>query len=108
MSARKRDYGPLREFVKDSIRDPETAAEYLNAAQAEGDSRAFLMALKDVGDVHGGLSALARKAKLNRPNLHRMPTGKGSPKLETVIKVLNASGFTLTVKPHGKGGLTRS
>ena len=102
MSAKKNDYRPLRDFVKDSIQDPKTAAEYLNTAQAEGDSPAFLKALKDVVEVQGGLSALARKTKLNRPNLHKMLSGKGSPKLATVIKVLDASGFTLTVKPHRK------
>lgn len=102
MSAKEREYRPLRNFVKDSIRDPKTAAEYLNAAQAEGDSRAFLLALKDVIEVHGGLSELARITKLNRSNLHKMLSGKGSPKLATVIKVLDASGFTLTVKPHRK------
>lgn len=102
MSAAKREYRPLREIVKDSIKDPKTAAEYLNSAQAEGDSQAFLMALKDVVEVHGGLSELARKTKLNRPNLHKMLSGKGSPKLETVIKVLDATGFTLNVKPHRK------
>ncbi len=102
MSANKRQYRPLREFVKDSIKDPKTAAEYLNAAQAEGDSQGFLIALKDVVEVHGGISELARKAKLNRPNLHKMLSGKGSPKLATVIKVLDASGFELTVKPRRK------
>ena len=102
MNASKREYRPLREFVRDSIQDPKAAAEYLNTAQAEGNSHAFLMALKDVIEVHGGLSELARKTKLNRPNLHKMLTGKGSPKFETVLKVLDASGFTLTVKPHGK------
>lgn len=60
------------------------------------------MALKDVFEVHGGMSALARKTKLNRPNLHKMLSGKASPKLETVVKVLDASGFELTVKARGE------
>lgn len=102
MTTSEKGHTPLREFVREHIKDPEVAAEYLNAAQAEGDSQAFLMALKDVVEVHGGLSELARKTKLNRPNLHKMLSGKSSPKLETVIKVLDASGFTLTVKPHRK------
>ena len=102
MTVNEQDHTPLREFVREQIKDPELAAEYLNAAQAEGDSRSFLMALKDVHEVHGGMSELARKTKLNRPNLHKMLSGRGSPKLATVIKVLDATGFTLNVKPHRK------
>ena len=96
-SATKREYRPLREFIREAIADPELAAEYLNAARADGESQAFLIALKDVVEVHGGLSKLARETKLNRPNLHKMLSGKGSPKFETVLKVLAASGFEFIV-----------
>ncbi len=102
MTASEKRYTPLREFIREHIKDPKTAAAYLNAAQAEGDSRSFLIALKDVIEVHGGLSKLARETKLNRANLHKMLSGKGSPRLATVVKVLDASGFELTVKPRRK------
>lgn len=102
MTENEQGHTPLRDFVREQIKDHELAADYLNAAQAEGDSRSFLMALKDVVEVHGGLSKLARKTKLNRPNLHKMLSGKGSPKLETVIRVLDASGFELIVKARKK------
>lgn len=102
MTSSEKGHTPLREFVREHIKDPEVAAEYLNAAQAEGQGIGFLAALKDVVEVNGGLSELARKTKLNRSNLHKMLSGKGSPKLATVLKVLDASGFELTVKPQNK------
>ena len=95
--ATKRSLRTYDEYIQDSIRDPQKAAAYLNAAREDGDSRVFLAALKNVIDVHGGLSELARKSKLNRGNLHRMLTGKSSPRFETVDRVLRATGFDLTI-----------
>lgn len=95
--ATKRSLRTFDEYIQDSIRDPQKAAAYLNAAREDGDSRVFLAALKNVIDVHGGLSELARKSKLNRGNLHRMLTGKSSPRFETVDRVLRATGFDLTI-----------
>ncbi len=94
-----RAHRPWREFVQESIRDPKEAAEYLNAAAEQGDSKAFLIALKDVVAVHGGISVLARKTKLNRGNLHRMLAGQGFPRLDSLHRVLEATGFVLKIEP---------
>lgn len=37
----------------EALRDPEEAAEYLNAALEEGDAEAFLLALRDVAETRG-------------------------------------------------------
>lgn len=97
-----RRHQPFREFVRESIQDPKLAAEYLNAAAKEEDSGAFMIALKDVIDVYGGLSDLARKANLNRGSLHRALTGKSMAKFETFQKALTAAGFEMTFKPIAK------
>ncbi len=94
-----RQHRPWREVVQHSIRDPEEAAAYLNAAAEQGDSRAFLIALKDVIDVHGGVSKLARRTKLNRGNLYRMLAGAGFPRLDNLNRVLKASGLTISIVP---------
>jgi probable addiction module antidote protein len=95
----KRAHRPWRESVQEAIRDPEEAAAYLNAAAEQGDSRAFLIALKDVIDVHGGVSTLARKTRLNRGNLYRMLSGRGFPRLDNLSRVLEASGLAITIRP---------
>jgi probable addiction module antidote protein len=90
---------PWRDFIQDWIREPRQAAEYLNAAAEQGDGRAFLIALKDVIDVHGGVSRLARKTKLNRGNLYRMLSGRGFPRLDNLARVLKASGLRISIEP---------
>lgn len=95
----RRQHRPWREFVQESIRDPREAAEYLNAAAEQGDSRAFLIALRDVIDVHGGVSQLARKTKLNRGNLYRMLSAEGFPRLDNLTRVLHASGLKISIQP---------
>lgn len=95
----KRTHRPWREHVQAAIRDPQEAAAYLNAAAEQGDSRAFLIALKDVIAVHGGVSQLARKTRLNRGNLYRMLSGRGFPRLDNLSRVLRASGLAITIQP---------
>jgi probable addiction module antidote protein len=95
----KHAHRPWREYVRESIRSPKDAAEYLNAAAEQGDSRAFLIALKDVIDVHGGVSSLARKTRLNRGNLYRMLSGQGFPRLDNLSRVLEASGLRISIEP---------
>jgi probable addiction module antidote protein len=90
-------YREFDQYVRDSIRDPKDAAEYLSAAAEDGDNAAFLLALKDVLDVHGSLSELSRKTGLNRANLHRMLQGKSSPRLDTLTKLLNSAGLRISI-----------
>jgi probable addiction module antidote protein len=93
----------FQEYVQDFIRDPSRAAEYLNAAAEDGDSAAFLIALKDVLDVHGSLSALSRETGLNRANLHKMLGGKSSPRMDTLKKVLRSVGLRFTIEAINAG-----
>ncbi len=95
---------PFGAVVSDSIQDPEEAAAYLTAAANDEDERVFLMALKNVIDVHGGLSELSRKTNLNRGNLHRSLTGKGAPLFATVQKMIAVSGFELEIRPKKPPG----
>lgn len=94
----------IDEYVRDFVRDPERAAEYLSAAAEEGDSAAFLVALKDVLAVHGNLSEIARAAGLNRANLHKMLQGNSSPRLDTLNRLLRAAGLRISIEPLKKAG----
>ena len=102
--AKSQNLRSYREYMRDSIKDPLEAAAYLNAAAESDDSRAFLLALKDVIDVHGGVSQLARKTKLNRGNLYRILSGKGFPRFDNLTKLLDASGFVITIQPKKTAG----
>jgi probable addiction module antidote protein len=88
-----------RESLLESLRNPEDAAQYLNACLEDEDARVFLMALRDVADARGGLRALSRDAHLNRESLYRMLSKSGNPSLESLASVLNACGLRLAVQP---------
>lgn len=90
-----------QEDLIESLRDPQEALAYLNAALTDEDERIFLLALKNVLEAQGGdMTSLAREADLNRENLYRILSKKGNPKLTSIKSVLNAMGLELAVQPY--------
>ena len=87
-----------REGLLESLRNPEEAAHYLNACLEDEDPRVFLLALRDVADARGGISAVSREAQLNRESLYRMLSRSGNPSLDSLGAVLHACGLRLAVQ----------
>lgn len=85
-----------------SLKDPREAAAYLNAAIEEGDRSLFLLALRNVAEAHGGMSAVSEKAQLNRESLYRMLSRKGNPEIKSILTLLNSMGLKLTIEPAKK------
>ena len=83
----------------EALKDPNEAAEYLNAALEDGEPEVFLLALRDVVDSYGGMGKLAASTSLNRENLYRMLSTKGNPEFFSLSTVLDAIGFRLAVEP---------
>lgn len=95
----KRKMIDYQEDLIESLRDPQEAIAYLNAALMDEDERIFLLALKNVLEAQGGdMTTLAKDANLNRENLYRILSRKGNPKLTSIKSVLNAMGFELAVQ----------
>jgi DNA-binding phage protein len=46
-------YRSYKQTLQNTLKDPKEAVAYLNAALEENDHPAFIMALKDVAEVHG-------------------------------------------------------
>jgi len=85
-----------------ALRDPEEAAEYLNAALEDGDRDVFLLALRNVAEARlGGMSKLAAATGLNRESLYRMLSDKGNPELSSLSKLLQVLGLKLAVEVDG-------
>lgn len=80
------------------LKDPKYAVGYLNACLEEGDDGDFLLAVRDVVQVHGGLRQLAKKAGLNREHLFRMLSKSGNPQLHSLRQVMEALGFKLVLQ----------
>jgi len=86
-----------------ALRNPEEAAEYLNAALADPNQEVFLLALRDVITARGGIASLAGKTKLNRVSLYRMLSKRGNPELRTLNRMLAELGLSLAIKPQWSG-----
>jgi probable addiction module antidote protein len=89
---------PYRESLLESLKNPDEAAQYLNACLEDEDAHVFLLALRDVADAHGGIRALSRNANLNRESLYRMLSKSGNPSLDSLAAVLKACGMRLAVQ----------
>ena len=83
--------------ASDYLTTPEDVAAYLNATIEEmgEDPRLLMKALRNVAAAQGGVSALARQAKLNRVALSRALSGRRHPRLDTFAKVAAACGVKL-------------
>lgn len=70
----------------------------LEEYQKDGDEKAFLSALSLAAKVRGGFSKLAKGSGLNRENLYRALSRRSDPRLSTIMQVLSALGFSLTIR----------
>ncbi len=50
-----------QEDLIESLKDPREAVAYLNAAMENGDWALFLLALRNVAEAHGGMSAVSQR-----------------------------------------------
>lgn len=88
-----------KKLLHERLKSPEEAAAYLNAALEDEDLGIFLMALKDIAQVHGGMTHLAREAHLNRVALYRTLSNKGNPTLINLRSLLNTMGLEIAIHP---------
>jgi len=86
-----------REQLHESLRDPEEAAAYLNAAIEDGDEQVFLLALRDVAEALG-IGELARNAQLSRESTYRLLSKQGNPRLSSLWALLDAMGLKLSIE----------
>ena len=89
---------PIREHkASDYLKTPEDIVAYLNAAieDMEDDPRLLMKAFRNVAEAQGGISMLARQAKLDRVALSRALSGRRNPRLDTLTKVSAACGVKL-------------
>jgi probable addiction module antidote protein len=93
----------FRDYVKEKLKTREAAVSYLNTAleeyEKDKDTDAFLLALRTVAEVRGGIGELAKKTNLNRQHLYRTLSSKGNPRLDTLEEVLHVLGLRLSIVP---------
>jgi probable addiction module antidote protein len=90
-----------QDWLIEKLRDHDEAVAYLNSALEEslkGDEESqhlFLLAVKNVAEAQGGVSALAKKAHLGRESLYKTLSEKGNPKWHTLVSLIIALGLNL-------------
>jgi probable addiction module antidote protein len=88
----------FNDYMVESMKDPVTAAAYVEAVIELDDPAALLMALRHVAKAHG-MAEVARRADVGEKTLFKALSAKGNPTLTTVHKVLAAVGLRLSVTP---------
>ena len=83
--------------------DPEQAVLYLQAATEEAtkanDPGIFQVALKDVVEAHGSITAFARETGINRQHLYRIMSPTGNPSFFSLWRMLRALGVSFIIIP---------
>src|SRR5258708_33367087 len=87
---------PYDELWSESLRSERRAKASLNAALEDGDSRVFLLALRNVAQARG-FSKVAARSMLNRESLYKMLSKRGNPSLQSLGALLSGLGFRLTI-----------
>lgn len=98
----KRIFRNYEDSLKERLANPEYSQEYLAVAleeyEEDEDIQAFLLALRDVAEAQGGLSKLAERTNLKRPNLNKAFSAQGNPKWKTMTAILHGLGFRLSIE----------
>jgi probable addiction module antidote protein len=91
---------PHEEAVIERFRkDPDFAAEYLDAILQDGDEGELLQALQRLAKAFGGVGEVAERADLNAKSLYRALSTEGNPEMKTLVAILKVMGMRLSVKP---------
>lgn len=84
--------------VADYLDSEEMIAEYLNTVLEDGNSSDLINAIGHIAKSIG-MTKIAEKTGMSRPSLYKALTNGAKPQFETIMKVLNAIGGQITVKP---------
>ena len=77
------------------------ALAYLESAFETKDAAFIAEALGDVARARG-MTKVAKAAGLSRESLYKALSSDGNPEFATILRVIDALGFTLAIRP-GKG-----
>ena len=81
----------------DYLQDEEQIELHLKRAIESGDQARIMRAFDTVARARGGLSQLAKDSGLARESLYKTLSGTRKPYFETVLKLIDANGYTLTL-----------
>ena len=84
----------VKEFQKDPVFAKDCVESALEAYSQTGEIKYLLPTLKDAA-IAKGWADLAKETGLSRPTLYETLNGKSLPRIDTLVKILNALGFRM-------------
>ncbi len=100
--AKSDNYLSFDDYMHETLQNTDEAIGFLDAALEEymidGDAKYLLSAIKRVAESQGGVGKLAKETNLNRQNLYKIFNNKISPRFNTLLKILNALGYSISIK----------
>ena len=91
-----------KEWLLEQLRDPHEAQGFLEVVfeeyEKDGDTKTFLLCIRDVVEAQGGIGKLVRKTKLSRQHLYKVLSSRGNPQMSTILSIMNALGFQISIK----------
>lgn len=90
-----------KSLIEELKGDEKAQYAYLKASLEENSDmpEAFLKAVETVAKARG-FGNFAKKTGLNRENLYRIFSNERTPTLDSLVKILDALGFKLTITPQ--------
>ena len=85
--------------VAEHLNSDEDIREFLEEAVATGTTSDFIHALNTAARAKG-MTEVAKQAGVTRASLYKSLSADGSPRFETINKIVNALGCHLTITGH--------
>lgn len=86
-------------YLVESLKDPNEAFLYLEAAFEDDDLRIVASALDYVLKAQNySVKQIAEQAHLNREHLYRVLSGKSKPEFTTIKALCHLAGYSLTIQ----------
>lgn len=96
-------YQKFTDYLVGKLHNPQEAKAFLDASiieyEEDGNTEAFMLALRYIAEAQGGISKLSQKTHLNKQNLYKILSGKTTPKFDTTLAIMKGLGFRFVVRP---------
>lgn len=98
-----RKYRSYKESLIEKLKDNEYASAYLSACLEESfeskNMGIFQLAVRDVVEAHGGMTAISQKMEVNRESFYRSLSQKGNARFSTLANTIRACGLEIDFRP---------
>ncbi len=92
-----------RDYLIEKLSDRQETIAYLQTAleeyQTDGDTAAFLLAVRTVAEAQGGLQKIAKRSHIDVQELDAALSPYEKPQLDKLSTILNGLGYRLSIEP---------